>query len=98
MRKVRRSSPLYVAGIIASGLIVGRSLPPLTIRFDGSSPPVPGWAPGLVLGTRGADELALADQRVTPRALTDLRHHFRYPRLRAALDHELGAETVPAVL
>ena len=52
----------------------------------------------LVLGTRGADELALADQRVTPRALTDLRHHFRYPRLRAALDHELGAETVPAVL
>ena len=29
--------------------------------------PVPGWAPGLVLGSRGADELALADQCCPPR-------------------------------
>lgn len=60
--------------------------------------PVPGWAPGLVLGGRGADELALADQRVVPQALADVGHHFRYPGLRAALDHELGAETVPTAV
>lgn len=60
--------------------------------------PVPGWVPGLVLGTRGADELALADQRVVPQALAATAHQFRYPGLRAALDHELGAETVPAGL
>lgn len=60
--------------------------------------PVPGWAPGLVLGPRGAEELALADQTVLPTALTDLDHPFRYPGLRAALAHELGAEELPAVL
>lgn len=49
MRKVRRSSPLYVTGIVASGLVVGRLLPPLTVRFDGTSPPVPGWAATIVL-------------------------------------------------
>ncbi|MGW8592952.1 TIGR01777 family oxidoreductase [Dietzia sp. NPDC055877] len=60
--------------------------------------PVPGWAPGLLLGSRGADELALADQRVLPHALTELDHHFRYPRLREALEHELGAESLPTAL
>lgn len=49
MRKVRRSSPLYVAGLVASGLVVGRLLPPLTVRLDGTSPPVPGWAATVVL-------------------------------------------------
>jgi TRAP-type C4-dicarboxylate transport system permease small subunit len=49
MRKVRRSSPLYVAGLVASGLVVGRLLPPLTVRLDGTSPPVPGWAAAVVL-------------------------------------------------
>lgn len=49
MRKARRSSPLYVAVLVASGLVVGRLLPPLTVRLDGTSPPVPGWAAAIVL-------------------------------------------------
>ncbi len=57
--------------------------------------PVPAFAPGLILGRRGADELALADQRVDPVVLRSAAHPFRFPGLRAALDHELGAETVP---
>jgi uncharacterized protein (TIGR01777 family) len=60
--------------------------------------PVPGFAPALVLGTRGSDELALADQKVVPAALRGAEHPFRYPGLREALAHELGAETLPAVL
>ena len=60
--------------------------------------PVPGVAPALVLGTRGSDELAMADQRVDPGALRDLGHPFRYPGIRAALAHELGAETLPTAL
>ena len=60
--------------------------------------PVPGWAPGLLLGSRGADELALADQKVLPTALTELDHPFRHRTLRAALEHELGAEDLPTVL
>lgn len=49
MRKARRSSPLYVALLVASGLVVGRLLPPLTVRLDGTSPPVPGWGAAIVL-------------------------------------------------
>ena len=60
--------------------------------------PVPGWAPAVLLGARGADELALADQRILPRTLTDAGHHFRHRTLRAAFAHELGAEEVPAAL
>ena len=60
--------------------------------------PVPGWAPGLLLGARGSDELALADQKVLPTALTGLDHAFRHPDLRAALEHELGAEELPTAL
>lgn len=60
--------------------------------------PVPAWAPGVLLGPRGADELALADQRVVPTALTGAGHTFRHPTLRAALAHELGAESVPSAL
>ncbi|MDV7999762.1 TIGR01777 family oxidoreductase [Rhodococcus sp. IEGM 1408] len=60
--------------------------------------PVPGFAPGLILGRRGSDELALADQKVDPGALRRAGHQFRFPGLRAALDHELGAETLPAAL
>lgn len=60
--------------------------------------PVPGWAPAIILGSRGADELALADQRVVPAALTGLGHRFRHPDLASALAHELGAEEVPAEL
>ena len=60
--------------------------------------PVPAWAPGVLLGPRGADELALADQRVVPTALTGAGHTFRHPTLRAALAHEFGAESVPSAL
>ncbi|WP_269305169.1 DUF3180 domain-containing protein [Aeromicrobium sp. HA] len=49
MRKARRSSPLYVALLVASGLVVGRLLPPLAVRLDGTSPPVPGWGAAIVL-------------------------------------------------
>ena len=48
--------------------------------------------------SRGADELALADQRILPRTLTDAGHHFRHRTLRAAFEHELGAEEVPTAL
>jgi NAD dependent epimerase/dehydratase family enzyme len=40
----------------------------------------------------------MADQRVDPGALRDLGHPFRYPGIRAALAHELGAETLPTAL
>ncbi|HHX84787.1 MAG TPA: DUF1731 domain-containing protein, partial [Actinomycetales bacterium] len=35
--------------------------------------------------------LALADQRVAPGALAAAGHAFRFPELRDALAHELGA-------
>ena len=60
--------------------------------------PVPGFAPGLLLGSRGSEELALADQKVDPVVLRDLDHPFRYPALGAALAHELGGEKVPTSL
>lgn len=57
--------------------------------------PVPARAPGLLLGQRGARELALADQRVVPGALESVGHTFRYPLVSGALAHELGAESLP---
>ncbi|MFD5867908.1 TIGR01777 family oxidoreductase [Corynebacterium sp. NPDC060344] len=51
--------------------------------------PVPKAAPKLVLGGRGADELAFANQRAIPRALENAGHVFRFPDLEAALRHEL---------
>ncbi|WP_314035994.1 TIGR01777 family oxidoreductase [Dietzia sp. CH92] len=60
--------------------------------------PVPRVAPALLLGSQGADELALADQRILPRALSDAGQHFRHPGLRSALEHELGAEELPTAL
>lgn len=51
--------------------------------------PVPKRAPRILLGEAGARELAFANQRVVPQALTDLGHVFRFPDLRAALRHEL---------
>lgn len=47
--------------------------------------PVPAFAPALLLGRRGARELALADQQVRPAALARIGFGFRYPHLRAAL-------------
>jgi hypothetical protein len=52
--------------------------------------PVPRWAPGLLLGGEGADELALASQRVTPAKLIEAGHRFRYAILEPALRHVLG--------
>ncbi|GAA0979462.1 TIGR01777 family oxidoreductase [Nocardiopsis tropica] len=54
--------------------------------------PVPGWGPALLLGREGADEVALADQRVAPARLEAAGHRFRYPRLEAALAHLFGRE------
>lgn len=52
--------------------------------------PVPRQAPALLLGKRGAKELALADQNVEPAVLQRIGHRFRHPTLRAALEHEFG--------
>ena len=58
--------------------------------------PVPGFGPRLLLGDEGAREIAEASQYVRPQRLIDAGHHFRYPRLEAALRHVLGRE--PAVI
>lgn len=52
--------------------------------------PVPKLGPKVLLGERGAEELALADQNVVPGVLNELHHPFRYPFLSDALRHELG--------
>ena len=52
--------------------------------------PVPALGPRLLLGEQGADELALADQRVRPDRLLALGHHFRHPDLDTALRHVTG--------
>lgn len=56
--------------------------------------PIPSLGPTLLLGKEGAQELALANQRVVPAALSrlDRPHHFRYPTIDGALAHELGVE------
>jgi hypothetical protein len=51
---------------------------------------VPALGPRLVLGSEGADELALADQRVSPAVLQARSHRFRFPELEASLRHQLG--------
>lgn len=55
--------------------------------------PVP--ALELVLGSQGAHEFALASQRISPAALTELGHRFRWPALEPALRHLLG-RPIPA--
>lgn len=54
--------------------------------------PIPALGPRMVLGREGADEVALASQRVRPGVLSDLAHHFRYPTVSPAIAHELGHE------
>lgn len=54
--------------------------------------PVPEFGPRLLLGGRGARELAFASQRVVPRVLVESGHQFRLPLLGAALRHELGKD------
>lgn len=52
--------------------------------------PVPDRGPVLVLGRQGAEELALAGQRVRPAVLAAAGHRFRHPQLEPALRHLLG--------
>ena len=52
--------------------------------------PVPGVGPRLLLGSDGAEQLALASQRADPARLRDAGHHFRHPDLHQALNHLLG--------
>ncbi|HJE90847.1 MAG TPA: TIGR01777 family oxidoreductase [Dietzia timorensis] len=54
--------------------------------------PVPKFGPALLLGSRGADELAFANQRAEPTALVDSGHIFRFNDLEPALRHELTRE------
>lgn len=51
--------------------------------------PTPALGPRLLLGKEGAEEVALASQRVEPAAL-GTSHEFRHPTLEAALRHVLG--------
>ena len=51
---------------------------------------VPSLGPRAVLGAEGAEEFALADQRVVPYRLRDLDIGYRHPTLRGALAHVLG--------
>jgi hypothetical protein len=52
--------------------------------------PVPGIGPRLLLGAKGAREMAQASQRVTPHRLAVSGHRFRHSRLDACLRHQLG--------
>ena len=54
--------------------------------------PVPPFGPAILLGKEGAQELALAQQRVSPTVLHKIGHTFRYPTIDTALAHELGGE------
>ena len=53
---------------------------------------IPRFGPKLILGAEGAQELALADQRVVPAEAESRGWNFRYPTLEAALRHEMGCE------
>lgn len=52
--------------------------------------PVPGFGPALLLGRQGAEEVALASQRVLPKRLLAWGHEFRHPALETALRHLMG--------
>lgn len=52
--------------------------------------PIPAFGPKLVLGNHGAQLLALADQHVTPRVLTERNHRFRTDKIEQLLAHTLG--------
>jgi len=60
--------------------------------------PVPSIGPRLLLGKQGARELAEANQRVEPAALTALGHRFRQAGVQDALAHQLGHDPAPGVL
>jgi uncharacterized protein (TIGR01777 family) len=52
--------------------------------------PVPSFGPKLLLGEQGAEELALASQRVAPIALLERGHPFRRGELAQCLGHQFG--------
>jgi uncharacterized protein (TIGR01777 family) len=52
--------------------------------------PVPSFGPRILLGERGARELAEASQRVVPVKLQNVGHRFRQPVVEGALAHQLG--------
>lgn len=54
--------------------------------------PIPALGPRILLGKEGAQELALADQKVIPAMLVGRGHTFRFPTIEQALAHELGGE------
>lgn len=54
--------------------------------------PIPSIGPKLLLGTEGAEELALANQRVLPSRLLELGHEFRHSAIETCLAHELGGQ------
>ena len=54
---------------------------------------VPAFAPAVLLGRRGADEFALAGQRMSAARVTQRGYAFRHPTLRDALEHVLAATT-----
>lgn len=56
--------------------------------------PIPAFGPKVLLGSQGAKELVLANQRVVPAYLLQREHHFRYPSIDQALAHELGTESL----
>ncbi len=53
--------------------------------------PVPAGAPKLLLGTQGAQLLAMADQQIVPQKLLDTGHEFRHEHIELELAHSLGA-------
>ncbi|MCX7542808.1 TIGR01777 family oxidoreductase [Corynebacterium sp. P5848] len=53
---------------------------------------IPALGPKLLLGSEGAEQIALANQRVIPTVLESLGHTFRHPTIGDALAHELGGE------
>ncbi|MDU0477789.1 TIGR01777 family oxidoreductase [Staphylococcus chromogenes] len=56
--------------------------------------PIPTLGPRLLLGSEGAKELALANQRVTSQVLHNAGFEYRFPALADALAHELGGEAL----
>ncbi|HEY9313451.1 TIGR01777 family oxidoreductase [Williamsia sp.] len=54
--------------------------------------PVPRLGPQIILGSQGARELALANQRVAPARLEDLGHRFRMTGVDEVLRHQLGGD------
>lgn len=54
--------------------------------------PIPTFGPALLLGKEGAQELALANQRVAPAKLQERGHVMRFETIQATFAHELGSQ------